>query len=87
MGAFMAKVRHQNELSNAGGASAQKALLFEVAGNKRVDRGAEGRTLRIAALSLEEIIQYVRASHSDLEITEVKVVGHIEVLSSSEHLE
>ena len=82
----MAKGRHQDELSKAGGASAQKALLFEVAGNKRVDRGGEGRTLRIAALSLEEIIQYVRTSHSDLEITEVKVVGHIEVLSSSDHL-
>jgi hypothetical protein len=82
----MAKGRHQDELSNAGRACAQKALLFEVAGNKRVDRGTEGRTLRIAALSLEEIVHYVRTSHSDLEITEVKVVGHIEVLSSSEHL-
>ena len=82
----MAKGRHQDELSNEGGACAQKALLFEVAGNKRVDRGTEGRMLRIAALSLEEIVHYVRTSHSDFEITEVKVVGHIEVLSSSEHL-
>jgi hypothetical protein len=86
MGAFMAKGKHQDELLNAGGACAQKALLFEVACNKRVDRGNEERTLRLAALSLEEIIHYVRTSHSDLEITEVKVVGHIEVLSSSEHL-
>jgi hypothetical protein len=82
----MAKGRHRDELSDEGGACARKALLFEVVGNKRVDRGTEGRTLWIAALSLEEIIRYVRASHSDLEITEVKVVGHIEVLSSSEHL-
>ena len=82
----MAKGRHQDELPNEGGAAAQKALLFEVVGNKRVDRGNEERTIRIAALSLEEIILYVRTSHSGVEITEVKVVGHIEVLSSSEHL-
>ncbi len=82
----MAKGRRQTEVSNAGGASAQKALLFEVGGNKRDDQGKEGRTLRIAALSLEEIVRYMRASHSDFEITEVKVLGHIEVLSSSEHL-
>ena len=42
--------------------------------------------LRIAALSLEEIIRYVRTCHPDFEIAEAKVVGHIEVLSSSEHL-
>jgi hypothetical protein len=83
----MAKWRHQGELSNEGGARVQKALLFEVTGNKRVDRETEGRTLRIAALSLEEIVHYVRTSRSDLEITEVKILGHIEVLSSSEHLE
>ena len=42
--------------------------------------------LRIAGLSLEEIIHYVRTGHSDLEMTEIKVVGQIEILSSSEHL-
>jgi hypothetical protein len=61
-------------------------LLFEITGHDRVDQGREGRTLRIAALSLEDVIRYIRTGHSDLEITEIKVIGAIQVLSSSENL-
>jgi hypothetical protein len=82
----MANRNHPTKPPDADRESGQKALLFEVAGDKRVDNGNEERRLRIAALSLEETIRYVRASHPDLEITEIKVLGHIEVLSSSEHL-
>ena len=82
----MAKGKHQSYELNGGEAATGKALLFEVAGNKRTDQEKEGRTLRIAALSLEEIIRYIRTCHPDFDIAEVKVKGQVEVLSSSEHL-
>ncbi len=82
----MTKREHQSELSNADGATVQKAFLFEVAGAENADQGKTGRTLRIAALSLEEIIRYMRFRYSRFEIAEIKVVGPIDVLSSSEHL-
>ncbi|MBB5343338.1 hypothetical protein [Tunturibacter empetritectus] len=81
----MAKGTRQSELRDEDRAL-RKALLFEVSGHMRADQGKEGRTLRIAALSLEEVICYMRTGHSDFEIAEVKVVGQIEVLSTSEHL-
>ena len=68
------------------GVAVQKALLFEVAGTEHADHEKAGRTLHIAALSLEEIVRYMRSRYSRFEIAEIKVVGHIEVLSSSEHL-
>ena len=82
----MAKAKHQAKVPDADRSFIQKALLFEVAGNSRVDQRDEGRMFRIAALSLEEVIRYMRATQSDLEITELRVIGHVEVLSSSEHL-
>jgi hypothetical protein len=82
----MAKGKRESELVDAERAPVQKAVLFEIAGQKRADQRNEGRTLRIAALSLEEVIRYVRTDHSDLEITEIRVVGAIQVLSSSENL-
>ncbi len=83
----MAKGKHQSHELDGGEAVAGKALLFEVAGNKHTDQEKERRTLRIAALSLEETIRYIKTKHSDFEIAEIKVAGCIEVLSSSEHLE
>ena len=82
----MANAKHQAEVLDADRSFIQKALLFEVAGNSRVDQRNEARMFRIAALSLEEVIRYLRATQSDFEITEFKVIGHVEVLSSSEHL-
>ena len=81
----MAKGTRQSELQDEDRAL-RKALLFEVSGHKPTDQGKDGLTLRIAALSLEEVIRYMRTSRSDFEIAEVKILGHIEVLSSSEHL-
>jgi hypothetical protein len=81
----MAKGTRQSELRDEDRAL-RKALLFEVSGHKRTDQGKEGLTLRIAALSLEEVIRYMRTGRSDFEIAEIKVLGQIEVLSSSEHL-
>lgn len=82
----MTKRGHETELSNADSPAVKKALLFEVAGAVRADQGQAASTLRIAALSLEEIVRYMRSKYSRFEIAEIKVVGHIDVLSSSEHL-
>ena len=82
----MTKATHQAEVSDADRSFIQKALLFEVAGKSRVDQRNEGRMFRIAALSLEEVIRYMRTTQSDFEITELKIIGQVEVLSSSEHL-
>lgn len=83
----MTKREHQVELSNADGAAVQKALLFEVTGAESADQEKGGRTLRIAALSLEEIVRYMRFKYSRFEIANIKLIGIIDVLSSSEHLE
>jgi len=81
----MAKGTRQSELLDEDRAL-RKALLFEVSGHQRTDQGKDGLTLRIAALSLEEVIRYIRTSRPDFVIIEVKVVDQIEVLSSSEYL-
>jgi hypothetical protein len=39
-----------------------------------------------AALSIEEVIAYVRTRQPGSEIMELKVLGKVQVLSSSEHL-
>ncbi len=39
-----------------------------------------------AALSLEEVIAYVRNRQPTVEIVELKVLGKVQVLSSSENL-
>jgi len=84
----MAKRQSQSELPDDGRGPAQKAILFEVTGKERNDKRADDelRMHRMAALSLEEVIRYMRIDHPDFEITGVKVIGVIQVLSSSEHL-
>ena len=66
----------------------QRAILFEIRCGEHREKGADAeiRTQRIAALSLEEAVRYMRVKQPSCEIAEIKVVGHIDVLSSSEHL-
>ncbi len=65
-----------------------KALLFELKGK----RDAEGETTAtlstemLAALSIEEVIAYMRNHRPTFEIVELKILGKVLVLSSSEHL-
>ena len=65
-----------------------RALLFELKGK----RDAEGETTAflstemLAALSIEEVIAYMRNRRPAFEIVELKVLGKVHVLSSSEHL-
>lgn len=66
-----------------------RALLIELKGERAADDGSEApaSTEMFAALSLEEVIAYVRNRQPAVEIVELKVLGKVQVLSSSEHLE
>jgi hypothetical protein len=66
-----------------------RALLVELKGERvAADGSAATASIEIfAALSLEEVIAYVRTRQSAVEIVELKVLGKVQVLSSSEHLE
>jgi hypothetical protein len=66
-----------------------RALLVELKGERVAKDGsaATASTEIFAALSLEEVIAYVRTRQPSVEIVELKVLGKVQVLSSSEHLE
>ena len=65
-----------------------RALLIELKGEMAAEDGSEATdsTEMFAALSLEEVIAYVRNRQPSVEIMGLKVLGKVEVLSSSEHL-
>ncbi|HEY2472930.1 MAG TPA: hypothetical protein VGI45_34430, partial [Terracidiphilus sp.] len=65
-----------------------RSLLFELKGETAAEDGkaATMTTEMFAALSMEEVIAYVRRRQPSVEIMELKVVGNVDVLSSSEHL-
>ena len=65
-----------------------RALLIELKGERAAEDGstATASTEMFAALSLEEVIAYVRIRQPAVEILELKVLGKVQVLSSSEHL-
>jgi hypothetical protein len=65
-----------------------RALLIELKGETAAEDGSAptASTETFAALSLEEVIAYVRNRQPSVEIVELKVLGKVQVLSSSEHL-
>jgi hypothetical protein len=65
-----------------------RALLIELKGERAAEDGgaSAASTETFAALSLEEVIAYVRNRQPAVEIMELKVLGQVQVLSSSEHL-
>lgn len=65
-----------------------RSLLVELKGEKTAEDGSAttSSTEIFAALSIEEVIAYVRNRQPGVEIVELKVLGKVEVLSSSEHL-
>ncbi len=65
-----------------------RALLIELKGERAVEEGsaATASTEIFAALSMEEVIAYVRNRQPAVEIVELKVLGMVQVLSCSEHL-
>jgi hypothetical protein len=66
-----------------------RALLIELKGERAAEDGSEAAdsTEMFAALSLEEVIAYARNRQPSVEIMGLKVLGKVQVLSSSEHLE
>lgn len=65
-----------------------RSLLIELKGERAAEDGsaATASTEMFAALSMEEVIAYVRTRHPSVEIMELTVLGKVQVLSSSEHL-
>jgi hypothetical protein len=65
-----------------------RALLIELKGEAAAEDGSASTTSTeiFAALSMEEVIAYVRRHQPSVEIMELKVLGKVQVLSSSEHL-
>ncbi len=65
-----------------------RALLLELKGERAAEDGSvtTASTEMFAALSLEEVIAYVRNRQPVVEIVELRVLGKVQVLSSSEHL-
>ena len=84
----MSKKKDLSELLSMEQSPMQRAILFEIRCGEHREKGADAemRIQRIAALSLEEAVRYMRVKHPGCEIAEIKVVDKIEILSSSEHL-
>lgn len=82
----MAKSKYRDVLRSSD--QPHRALLIELKGERAAEDGsaATASTELFAALSLEEVIAYVRNSQPSVEIIELKVLGMVEVLSSSKHL-
>ena len=82
----MAKSKVHEVVSSLG--QPHRALLIELKGERAAEDGsaATASTEMFAALSLEEVIAYVRNRQPAAEIVELKVLGKVQVLSSSEHL-
>jgi hypothetical protein len=82
----MARRREQDELPSPD--QPYRAVLFEVTAEQLAEEGnkAAATTEIFAALSMEEVIAYVRGRQPSVEIKEVKVLGKAQVLSRSEHL-
>jgi hypothetical protein len=66
----------------------RRSLLVELKGEKIAEDGSTttSSTEIFAALSMEEVIAYVRNRQPSVEIMELRVLGRVQVLSSSEHL-
>lgn len=67
----------------------RRAFLFEFKGERTTEGGAAEPTPAelFAALSMEEVVAYVRRHQMGVEPMELKVLGKVQVLSDSEHLE
>jgi hypothetical protein len=88
MEGVMAKSRDRDPGSSSERLVPHRSLLFELKGRRNTEVGSEAAvsTEMFAALSIEEVIAYVRTRQSGSEIMELKVLGKVQVLSSSEHL-
>jgi len=85
----MAKSRDRDVSLSSEPSAPHKSLLFELKGRRNAgdENGGVASTEMFAALSIEEVIAYVRSRQQGSEIMELKALGKIQVLSSSEHLQ
>lgn len=85
----MAKSKDRAAVPGPSSGEPSRALLIELQGKR--DSEDEGvapiSTEMFAALSIEEVLAYLRNRRPEFEVMEVKVLGKVQVLSSSEHLE
>jgi hypothetical protein len=84
----MAKGKNRGVFPSPDQPPPHRAILFELKCERNAEDGTAPTALTemVAALSLEELIADARRRHPDMEIIELKVVGKVQVLSSSEHL-
>ena len=84
----MTKARYRDVLTAEDRPGPQKAVLFEMKGRREAEDGAAPTicTEMFAALSFEEVLAHVRRRNTSVEIMELKTLGKIHVLSSSENL-
>jgi hypothetical protein len=84
----MAKSRDRDSGSSSERSVPQRSLLFELKGKRSTEDGntATVSSEMFAALSIEEVIAYVRTRQPSVEIIELKLLGQVQALSSSEHL-
>jgi hypothetical protein len=87
----MKKSRDRDSDSSSARSVPHRSLLFELKGKRNTEEGntAAVSTEMFAALSIEEVIAYVRSRQPSSEISEImelKVLGKVQMLSSSEHL-
>lgn len=87
----MVKSKIQNATPAAESVPPPKALLIELkgklAGDDEDEKSAPPSVEIFAALSMEEVLAYVRGRQPSIEILELRVLGKVQVLSSSENLE
>lgn len=83
---FMAKSKDRDVFPSSD--QPHRAVLLELKGERAAEDGSAAMTSTeiFAALSMEEVIAYVRNRQPAVEIMELKVVGKVQVLSSSKHL-
>jgi hypothetical protein len=88
MEGVMAKSRDRDSGLSSERSVPHRSLLFELKGKKTTEDGnpTAVSSEMFAALSIEEVIAYVRTRQPGSEIMELKVLGKVQVLSSSEHL-
>jgi hypothetical protein len=84
----MAKSKDRDSSSSSERSVPNRSLLFELKGKRNTEdeNTTAVSTEMFAALSIEEVIAYMRARQPGSEIMELKVLGKVQVLSSSEHL-
>lgn len=88
MESVMAKSEDRDSSLSSERSFPHRSLLFELKGKRDTEDGntAAVSTEMFAALGIEEVIAYVRTRQPGSEIMELKVLGKVQVLSSSEHL-